>query len=246
MYGLIGRMKALPGQRDALAAILQQGAVAEQMPGCHSYVVGNDPTDPDALWITEVWDSRESHAASLRLPAVQDAIARGRPLIAGFAERFETEPLEVSHPAGVRFENATPILRVSDFDVSLAYYLDVLGFSLEFRDGRFCGLARGDASLMLSEGSQGCSSTWLYVGVSDADALHEELGARGARIRQPPTNYPWGSRELHVFDPDGHVLRFGSEAPPGEPFGAWLDEDGERWMPQPDGTWSKQDPAVSD
>ena len=244
MYGLIGRMKALPGQRDALAAILLEGAVAESMPGCHSYVVASDPTDPDGLWITEVWDSRESHAASLRLPAVQAAIARGRPLIAGFGERFETEPLAARPPAGVRFENATPILRVSDFDVSLAYYRDVLGFGLQFRDGRFCGIARGDASLMLSEGSQGCSATWVYLGVSDADALHEELLGRGARIRQPPTNYPWGSRELHVLDPDGHVLRFGADAPPGEPFGAWLDEAGERWMPQPDGTWSRLDTAA--
>jgi quinol monooxygenase YgiN len=45
------------------------------------------------LWITEVWDSRDSHAASLQLPAVQAAIAKGRPMIAGFGQRFETVPL---------------------------------------------------------------------------------------------------------------------------------------------------------
>lgn len=91
MYGLIGRMKAQPGQRDALAAILLEGTGA--MPGCLSYVVARDPADADALWITEVWDSAESHRASLALPAVQAAIARGRPLIAGFDNRTETEPL---------------------------------------------------------------------------------------------------------------------------------------------------------
>lgn len=91
MYGLIGRMKAQPGQRDALATILLEGTGA--MPGCLSYVVARDPADPDALWITEVWDSAESHRASLALPAVQAAIARGRPLIAGFDNRTETEPL---------------------------------------------------------------------------------------------------------------------------------------------------------
>ena len=63
------------------------------MPGCRSYVVAADPSDPDALWVTEVWDSPESHKASLSLPAVQAAIARGKPLIAGFGERFETQPL---------------------------------------------------------------------------------------------------------------------------------------------------------
>jgi quinol monooxygenase YgiN len=91
MYGLIGKMLAAPGQRDALIAILLEGVAA--MPGCLSYVVARDMADPDAIWITEVWDSQESHGASLALPAVQQAIARARPLIAGFGERFVTEPL---------------------------------------------------------------------------------------------------------------------------------------------------------
>ena len=54
---------------------------------------GEDATDADALWITEVWDSQQSHADSLKLPAVQDAIAKGRALIAGFGSRTETVPL---------------------------------------------------------------------------------------------------------------------------------------------------------
>ncbi|MCB0253606.1 MAG: antibiotic biosynthesis monooxygenase [Anaerolineae bacterium] len=91
MYGLIGKMMAAPGRRDELAAILLEGLQA--MPGLRSYIVANDLADPDALWVTEVWQDKESHANSLLLPSVQDAIARGRPLIAGFAERFETEPL---------------------------------------------------------------------------------------------------------------------------------------------------------
>ena len=91
MYGLIGKIKAQPGQRDALAAILLEGTDA--MPGCLSYVIAIDPKDPDGLWVTEVWDSQASHKASLALPSVKQAIAKGRPLIAGFGERFETNPL---------------------------------------------------------------------------------------------------------------------------------------------------------
>lgn len=56
-------------------------------------VVAADSTDPDALWVTEVWDSPANHRASLSLPAVQQAIKKGRPLIAGFGERFETRPI---------------------------------------------------------------------------------------------------------------------------------------------------------
>lgn len=91
MYGLIGQMIATPGHRAELAAILLAGT--KDMPGCRSYVVAEDLTNPDALWITEVWDSKELHGASLQLPGVQAAIARGRPLIAGFGSRTETRPL---------------------------------------------------------------------------------------------------------------------------------------------------------
>jgi quinol monooxygenase YgiN len=91
MYGLIGKMRTVPGQRDAMLAILLEGTQA--MPGCLSYVVAKDKTDADAIWITEVWASAESHRASLQLPAVRAAIARARPLIAGFEPGTETEPV---------------------------------------------------------------------------------------------------------------------------------------------------------
>jgi quinol monooxygenase YgiN len=91
MHGLIGKIKTIAGQRDALVAILLEGTSA--MPGCLSYIVAKDPADAEALWVTEVWDSRASHEASLSLPSVQQAIAKGRPLIAGFGERFETQPV---------------------------------------------------------------------------------------------------------------------------------------------------------
>ncbi len=90
-YGLIGKMNVVPGQRDALIAILLEGLA--DMPGCLSYIVAYDPTDANAIWITEAWDSQASHKSSLALASVQQAIAKGRPLIAGFGERFETTPV---------------------------------------------------------------------------------------------------------------------------------------------------------
>lgn len=91
MYGLIGKIKAKPGQRDALVTILLEGVSG--MPGCLSYVVARDPGDADAIWITEVWDSPASHKASLSLPSVKNAIAQGKPLIAGFEQQIETSPV---------------------------------------------------------------------------------------------------------------------------------------------------------
>jgi quinol monooxygenase YgiN len=91
MYGLIGKMKATPGQRDALISLMLQGTTA--MPGCLTYIVAKDATDTDTIWVTEVWDNSESHKASLTLPEVQATIAQAMPLIASFEPGAETEPV---------------------------------------------------------------------------------------------------------------------------------------------------------
>jgi quinol monooxygenase YgiN len=91
MYGLIGKMTAAPGKRDELASILLEGAAG--MPGCLSYIVAKDTSDVNAIWVTEAWESKASHDASLSLPSVKEAIAKGRPLIAGFSDRVVTTPI---------------------------------------------------------------------------------------------------------------------------------------------------------
>ena len=91
MYGMIGKLLSAPGKRDELIEILLAGSA--DMPGCQSYIVAKDTEDHNAIWVTEMWDSPESHQASLGLPQVKAAIEKGRPLIAGFGERFETEPI---------------------------------------------------------------------------------------------------------------------------------------------------------
>jgi quinol monooxygenase YgiN len=91
MYGLIGKINVVAGQRDALINILLEGIGG--MPGCRSYVVAEDSTDGDAIWVTEVWDDQASHRASLSLPSVKNAITLGKPLITGFGERLETRPI---------------------------------------------------------------------------------------------------------------------------------------------------------
>lgn len=91
MHGLIGRMTAVEGQRDALIEILLEGTGG--MPGCLSYIIATDPADANAIWVTEVWDSKASHEASLTLPSVRQAIAKGRPMIAAFAPPTVTTPV---------------------------------------------------------------------------------------------------------------------------------------------------------
>jgi quinol monooxygenase YgiN len=91
MYGLIGKMISKPEQRDALLALLLQGA--KNMPGCLSYVIAKDTEDEDAVWITEVWEDEASHRNSLQLPSVRDAITNAMPLIARFEPGVITDPV---------------------------------------------------------------------------------------------------------------------------------------------------------
>lgn len=91
MYGLIAKMTAADGQRDALAAILLDGL--RDMPGNLSYIVATDPGDENTLWITEAWTDKAAHSDSLTLPSVQGAIAKGRPMIAGMERIAETTPV---------------------------------------------------------------------------------------------------------------------------------------------------------
>jgi quinol monooxygenase YgiN len=91
MYGLIGQMIATPGKRDELVGYLLEGS--NKMPGCFSYTVALDTKNADAIWITEVWDSPESHKASLQLSSVKAAIGKARPIIAGFGSHTETTPI---------------------------------------------------------------------------------------------------------------------------------------------------------
>jgi predicted enzyme related to lactoylglutathione lyase len=109
------------------------------------------------------------------------------------------------------FECATPILSVADMARSLQYYVEVLGFSnAEWGSDEFTCVTRDSAGIYLSKGGQGQPGTWVWIGVGDVEILHEEYKAKGAMILRPPETFPW-AREMKVRDPDGHVLRFGSD-----------------------------------
>ena len=126
------------------------------------------------------------------------------------------------------FENVCPILRVANLEASIAYYVDVLGFKVNWNAGRMASVGRGRCGIMLTEDEQGNPGSWVWVGVGDADLLYEEYRAKGAKIRHPPNNYDW-AYELQVFDLDGNVLRLGSDTKKDQPLGTWLDMDGVEW-----------------
>ena len=116
----------------------------------------------------------------------------------------------------VYFEGSTPILRVENMKAELAFYVDKLGFqNASWGNEDFTSVNRDRAGIYLCRGSQGRDGAWVWIGVEDATRLHDELVARGVAIRLPLTNFSW-ALEFHVEDPDGNVLRFGSDPLPGQ------------------------------
>jgi predicted enzyme related to lactoylglutathione lyase len=119
---------------------------------------------------------------------------------------------------GTAFEVVTPILRVQQLSASIEHYVGVLGFRVDWTDEGMASVSRDRCAIMLCEGHQGNPGTWVWIGVEDAGALFAEYRASGAAIRLEPTDYPW-AYEMQVTDPDGHVLRFGSEPRTNPPSG---------------------------
>ncbi len=91
MYGLIGQMKVAPDKRRDIIALL--AGATRDMAGNIAYLIAEDLEDDSSIWITEVWQTKTDHANSLKLPSVQDAIAKARPHITGFGTRVETKPI---------------------------------------------------------------------------------------------------------------------------------------------------------
>ena len=93
-FGMCGKMIAKEGQRDALlAAMLEASRLVSPLKGCEIYVVSTLPSEPDAVYVMEVWRSQEDHDASLKHDSVKALITRTRPLIASFSDSVRMVPI---------------------------------------------------------------------------------------------------------------------------------------------------------
>jgi catechol 2,3-dioxygenase-like lactoylglutathione lyase family enzyme len=120
----------------------------------------------------------------------------------------------------LRLENITPILNVKDISVSIEFYVKTMGFvEAEWGKGTpFTSLNRDELGIYLGQGDQGCKGTWIWMGFDgDIHALHSELKSKGVVILEPPTNYSW-AMEMKIKDPDGHVLRLGTDPDMRRPY----------------------------
>src|SRR5262245_45627429 len=107
-----------------------------------------------------------------------------------------------------RVECTIPILPVRDMERSKQYYIDVLGFKLDWTGEIVCSVSRDERSIMLSQIEPWKASGWVWIGLED-DALFAEWRSRGLKVRQEPRNCSW-AYEMKFEDPDGNVLWLGT------------------------------------
>lgn len=121
------------------------------------------------------------------------------------------------------FTDSVPILCVQDLMASLEHYQSDLGFQVvwtwsneqHFEGGKpsFACVCRGQVSVFLCEQGQGQPGAWMSLflnTLADLDAVYKEYQQSGADIAEPPTDRPWGMREMFVRDIDGNVFRIGA------------------------------------
>jgi quinol monooxygenase YgiN len=87
-YGLHGKLQAAEGKGEQLASILLKASqLVSSAKGCHLYLISEDKNDKDAVWVTEVWDSKEDHDNSLKGEGVRELISQAIPILAGQPEK---------------------------------------------------------------------------------------------------------------------------------------------------------------
>jgi hypothetical protein len=87
------------------------------------------------------------------------------------------------------FEGVSPILRVPICEHRLLR--SQTRFKIDWQGPGLGSVSRGRCHIFLSEGDQGNPGSWVWIGVEDAEALFNEYRIKAAKVRHPPTNYPW-------------------------------------------------------
>lgn len=92
-FGMYVKFTAQAGHRDDLVAVLLDAASSmKDLVGCELYIVNVSDTEPDTVWVTEVWSDSNAHQSSLTTEASKALIERGRRLVAG-VEQIKLTPV---------------------------------------------------------------------------------------------------------------------------------------------------------
>ena len=93
-YGMLGKLSTEPQDRETLVSILTEAAeLMKDVDGFHTYIVTTDANDDGAVWVMELWESKEAHDQSLSLPAVRRLINKAMPILKGSPEGITVIPV---------------------------------------------------------------------------------------------------------------------------------------------------------
>jgi len=126
-----------------------------------------------------------------------------------FGQSYHKNPENPSRGRGQSsgMQQALPELPVGKVAEAVEYYRHVLGFKINYQQDDLGVMDRDAITILLikrTEHHLGIGSFEVYV--EDADALYDELLAKGAIVDGPPVSRPWGLREFRVFDLDGNRI----------------------------------------
>ncbi|MDL4839416.1 putative quinol monooxygenase [Aquibacillus rhizosphaerae] len=89
-FSLFGKFTIQEGERDTMVDILLEAAESmKNLDECEIYLVNISESEPNSVYVYEVWSDEEAHQASLTLEATQTLIKRAKPIIVGI-ERINT------------------------------------------------------------------------------------------------------------------------------------------------------------
>lgn len=118
-----------------------------------------------------------------------------------------------------QIECTIPILPVRDLTRSMAFYVETLGFRLDWggmEGSLICSVSRDGCAIMLSQRDSIAEPAWVWIGCED-ESLMETWRSNGVKVRQEPRNCPW-AYEMKFEDLDGNILWLGTEPRRDEPF----------------------------
>ena len=119
----------------------------------------------------------------------------------------------------IGFDQTVPILRVFSVDKAKEFYLEFLGFTLDW-EHRFAAdlpfymqVSRGALCLHLSEHhGDACPGSTVFVRMRGVETLHRELTAKSYRYLRPGVERaPWGAKVMELTDPFGNRIRFNED-----------------------------------
>ena len=104
---------------------------------------------------------------------------------------------------------------VQDYDGTVDFYVEKLGFEVGDRTPRSSMLHAGTFSLLVHvDGPPSAPADLamhLHLNVDDVDAYYRQLVERGVDAPEPPQDRPWGLRTFHIHDPNGYEWEFTQE-----------------------------------